>query len=146
MCGGIGFSIKEISDQELVQFYNEQEIKDFRKDNQATSFFWSAKPVLPIQQDSMIKLYHWGNRDKSIKLPLTGWVQEESVLAGRWQYLNPRPVIILAQRGCEKNKWFNIKNGLAGIFVQDRVYMLTREATDQYLDFTGHPRMPVINS
>ncbi|PIZ99207.1 MAG: hypothetical protein COX77_02195 [Candidatus Komeilibacteria bacterium CG_4_10_14_0_2_um_filter_37_10] len=143
MCGGIGFTIQEISDQELAQFYTSEEIESFRKKQEATSFFWSAHPILPIKQDDKTILRPWGNRDKSVKLPLTGWAQEESVTAGRWQYLKPQRVKILAERGCEKKKWFKVNNGLAGILIQDRVYMLTREASDQYFKLTGHPRMPI---
>lgn len=108
-------------------------------------------PQLPIQRpdDAAWELVLWGNRDDELsRLPRTGWAREESVAAGKWRGLQPEPVIIPAQRGCEKGVWFPVSAGLRGLLVMDEhrtphVYMLTRAATDDYAALTKHDRMPI---
>lgn len=108
-------------------------------------------PQLPIQRtaQSEWELVLWGNRDDPVsRLPCTGWAREESVLAGKWQGYQPEPVIIPAQRGCEKGVWFPVSVGIQGLLVADEhrtphVYMLTRAATPEYTALTKHDRMPI---
>ncbi|MFH1668014.1 MAG: hypothetical protein ABH884_03270 [Candidatus Komeilibacteria bacterium] len=144
MCGGVGFRIERISENELRQFYSPDELKEIKNNGQATSFFWSAKPVLPVQEKNEVRLYNWGNRDKEIKLPTTGWAKQESLKQGKWNHLEPKIVNIVAEQGYEKGVWFKIKKGLKGVLVKNRVYMLTQPADHDYQELTKHDRMPIV--
>lgn len=149
MCGGISFSLSEVSEDELLEYFTPEEVERFKKSGLVRSFFWNRRPMLPVKENpnDRTKLYDWGNRDKNVDLPVTGWAKEESLKAGKWLWLKPQPVFIPANEGFEKGVWFKINQGLKGIKVekgdQKRVYMLTRKATQQYLTKTRHDRMPI---
>lgn len=151
MCGGIGFSFSATKEDDLKRFFKPEEIDSFKKSGEVQSFFWQEKPVLPVKTETGVKLYGWGNRDKNIDLPKTGWARSESLASKKWERLNPETVIIPARRGYEKKIWFNLTGGVLGILVKrpDRevVYMVTEEADDAYKELTKHDRMPaIINS
>ncbi|MDD2752886.1 MAG: hypothetical protein PHN59_07105 [Candidatus Omnitrophica bacterium] len=148
MCGGIAFKINKISKKELARYYSEKEIEKINKTGEAQSFFWSKKPVLPVEKDRKVGLVDWGNRDKEIDLPKTGWAKQESINDGKWQYLNPEFVKIPIERGFEKGVWFEPKSkNFQGLMVaQDKikkVYMITKTASPNYLKLTKHNREPV---
>ncbi len=148
MCGGIGFGYKRIPYEELKRYFSNQEIKKFESQERINTFFWSPHPVLPVENGNQIKLLDWGNRDKNIDLPQTGWAKQESLDKGKWDYLHPRTIKIPAQFGYEKGIWFEIKNGISGIKINknnlSRVYMITKQASNKYLKLTGHYREPVL--
>jgi len=149
VCGGIGFSYSDIKKDELSDFYTSDEINEFKRDGEVRSYFWQKRPVLPIIVESGIKLFDWGNRDKNIKLPKTGWARIESVIENKWKYLHPTEVIILARRGYEKKVWFDIKNGIKGLLVErdgrEVVYMITEKADKEFMANIPHDRMPLLS-
>jgi hypothetical protein len=120
------------------------------------SVYWGrGAPVVPAvigegeeEEIAIPQLFMWGNRDKDLPLPATGWARVESLEAGKWSYLRPVPVVIPVTYGVEKGRWFPIEHGIRGVLVErddlQRVYMLTREATPDFLDATRHERMPVL--
>lgn len=146
MCGGITYDVEKIPEDELKKFYTIEQIKLFKKNKMISSFFWDKKPILPIKENNNITLFEWGNRDKNIKLPKTGWAKNESIERGKWKYLNPKKVKIPATKGYEKQVWFDLKGDIEGILVEKndtkRVYMVTKEADINYLKKTKHNRMP----
>jgi hypothetical protein len=146
MCGGVGFKIKNISDQELKKYYSPELIKRFRASDRLESFFWYKDAVLPIKTKEGTQLKLWGNKDAKIKLPQTGWAKEESLQAGKWDYLHPEPVVIPVDSGYEKKTWFDFLSGTKGILVkhgpEERVYMITAAASAEYKKATGHDREP----
>lgn len=150
MCGGIGFNPNLISEEELLRFFTQEEVDYFFKTGEAQIFFWSIRPVLPAETAGAVHLFDWGNRDKNIDLPKTGWARIESLEAGRWNYLNPVEVIIPASRGYEKKIWFNTPDKLKGVIVEkdgnQRIYMITKPADQDYINLTGHDRMPVFKN
>jgi len=149
MCGGIAFKISKIPKAELDKFYSELEIVDQIKKDQAQSYFWSKRPVLPIEDSNRnIKLYDWGNRSEEVKLPKTGWAKQESIEQGWWQQYKPKFVTIPAEKGYEKGVWFDLSGrGFEGIAVKDkkdeRVYMITKPASQEYKNLTHHDREPI---
>ena len=148
MCGGIVYNMMKIPKKELKKFYDDKEIARFEESGKFESYFWSQKPVLPIEKEGKVELKSWGNRDKDIELPKTGWAKVESIEAGKWKYLNPKPVSILADRGYEKGVWFETKKGeFKGLLINkdknERVYMITKPADKNYLELTKHNREPV---
>jgi hypothetical protein len=146
MCGGVGFKIKNISDSELKKYYSPELIKRFKEQDKIESFFWYKQAVLPVKRESKIELHAWGNKDSKVKLPKTGWAKEESLKQGKWNYLHPEIVDLPVDSGYEKKIWFDFLEGTKGILVKngkdERVYMITREASDEYREKTGHDRMP----
>jgi len=148
MCGGIGFKISQIPKSELMRFYGAEKAEILAKKGIIESKFWDSQPVLPVIESGSVKLYDWGNRDKNINLPQTGWAKLESVEAGKWRHLHPERVQILVTKGYEKGVWFDIEGNLSGLKVAKdgikRVYMETKPADAEYQKMTGHDREPII--
>lgn len=144
MCGGVGYKIKKINEEELRKYYSDELIKRFKTTGQVESFFWHKKATLPINTKEGIQLRIWGNKDKETKLPPTGWARKESLEMGKWDYLSPELVDIPIDSGYEKKVWFDTPEGTKGLLVkkgkEERVYMLTEEASQEYKDKTGHDR------
>lgn len=146
MCGGIAFIFNDIPEEELSKFFLPEELAAFRAMGYAESFFWARRPVLPVMQASVTHLYDWGNREKDVDLPKTGWARIESIDAGKWKHLHPTSIIIPVKRGYEKKVWFDITGGIEGVLVEKngilRAYMLTVPASKNYEAETKHDRMP----
>ncbi|MCU0679599.1 MAG: hypothetical protein MUC28_04120 [Planctomycetes bacterium] len=147
MCGGVGFKIKNISDEELGKYYSPELVKRFKTGGRIESFFWHKNAVLPVKTKQGTQLKIWGNKDENIKLPKTGWAKSESLAAGKWDYLRPEPADIPVDAGYEKKTWFDLPQGAKGIVVkrgrEERVYMITKEASEEYKRQTGHGREPL---
>jgi hypothetical protein len=148
MCGGVRFKYDEKLEPVLAETYTSEQLQLARDAGVVTSVFWQARPLLPAILDGQVRLFDWGNRDDSLKLPKTGWVRIESMEAGKWKYLRPHEIIIPAFQGVEKKVWFGIEHGIRGFLVrrgdQERVYMLTLPPTPEYRALTGHDRMPAL--
>lgn len=147
MCGGVGFKIKNISDDELKKYYSPEYVRRMKAGGKAESFFWHKNAVLPVKSKNGAELKEWGNKDEQLKLPLTGWAKEESLKAGKWDYLKPEVVDVPVDSGYEKKTWFDFKGGTKGIIVKkngsEKVYMITKEASEDYKNETGHNREPL---
>lgn len=147
MCGGVGFKIKNISEEELRKYYSPELIKRFKTTGEVESFFWYKDAVLPVKTKTGIQLKIWGNKDEEIKLPKTGWAKIESLKTGKWDHLDPETLDIPVERGYEKKVWFDMPEGTKGILVkkgdEERVYMITEEADGNYKNKTKHERQPL---
>ncbi len=147
MCGGVGYKTRNIPEEELKKYYSPQLIERFKSSGRVESFFWHKDAVLPVRTKRGIQLKLWGNKDERLKLPKTGWAKEESLKGGRWDYLHPEPVDIPVDSGYEKKTWFDLPEGTKGIVVrhgeEERVYMVTKEASEEYRKETGHGREPL---
>lgn len=148
MCGGVRFHYDAAYESALGEAYSSTKLAQFREAGVIESLFWQPIPVLPVHSADRIHICAWGNRDKRIQLPQTGWVRQESLVAGRWDHLHPQPVTIPVIAGLEQKVWFGIDSGIAGIVVQhagtQHVYMLTQAPTAAFAELTGHDRMPVL--
>jgi len=146
MCGGFGVKLSRIPRQELNKFYDSSQINQFTKKGELTDFFWSQRPVLPVEIDDQTKLFDWGNRDEKEPFPKTGWAKKESIDDGKWNWQHPQKVHIPIDRGYEKGVWFDFPAGTDGLLVEkngeQRIYMITEPADKKYLEQTGHDRMP----
>lgn len=156
MCGGVIFPYKKVFAEALAQSFSPEELAEFERTGQVRSLYWQkGQPVLPVlagdeegDDSSGLTLVRWGNRDKEAPFPQTGWARVDSIEAGKWAHLKPQPVLIPVSYGVEKGKWFPIESGIMGVLVQrkgeERVYMLTGDATSEFLDVTRHERMPIL--
>ena len=155
MCGGVIFPYRREHRAMLEQLYSPDDVNAMEQSGAVRSVYWGrSEPVLPVllsdgeSSDEVPQLFLWGNRNKDLSLPQTGWARMESIAAGKWSYLRPAPVIIPVTHGVEKGKWFDITHGIRGLLVArgdlQRVYMLTEEANPEFLTVTGHDRMPVL--
>jgi hypothetical protein len=148
MCGGVRFKYDEKLEPALAEIYTAEQLDKARDQGYVESVFWQTRPVLPALVDGDLRLYDWGNRDDTLKLPKTGWVRVESLDAGKWNYLRPTEIVIPAFQGVEKKVWFGIDRGIRGFLVKrdgtERIYMLTLPPTAEYRALTGHDRMPAL--
>ena len=119
MCGGVRYTIKK----EIVRV-----------------FFPNPNAKLPIiMRDGNVSLLPWGRRkEQTGNLPLGGWARLESIDAGKWDYLRPRPVKIAVDAFMEKdhNKdshWCDMESGtfIQGLYAfknnEARIYVVTVE-------------------
>ena len=147
MCGGANFSVKNISQKELEKFYTSAQAQQIKQAGIFESFFWEKQPVLPISMPAGTQLRLWGNKSQGNNLPLTGWARIESLQSGKWDRWQPEPVDLPLERGYEKKAWFKFKRGAKGILVKneqdERVYIITQNASAEYRQATGHDREPV---
>lgn len=150
MCGAITVKYDPSFKDELLNFFSPQEIESFARTGEVIFAFWDKRPVLPIKQGGKIRFVEWGDRDGSLGLPKTGWARLESLQAGKWNHLSPKVVLVPAIKGCDKNVWFNLSSEIRAVLInkneQERVYMITEQASDEFLDLTGHDRMPRLMS
>ena len=148
MCGGIRFKYDDRMEPALSEVYTAQQLDRARAQGYVESVFWQPRPILPVLFDNQLRIYDWGNREESLKLPKTGWVRAESLEAGKWNYLRPRAITIPVFQGVEKKVWFGIDYGIRGFLVArdgvERVYMLTVPPSPEYKELTGHDRMPAL--
>ena len=147
MCGGVFTKLNRIPKKELEKRFSEKEIQKFEKNGGFESFFWSQMPLLPVENNETVELVAWGNRDAEVELPKTGWAKKESIDIGKWAYLKPTIVKIPVDKGFEKGVWFEPNGDFQGLRVnkdgKDRVYMITKNASEEYLKLTKHNRQPV---
>jgi hypothetical protein len=98
-----------------------------------------------LEADALNK-YHWGNRrGESPHLPCTAWTQIGTVEKGGWGDRRVEPVVIRATVGLDKGVWYRIRQGIAGVVVQDergcpRVYVLCEPSTHYYQVMTRGSR------
>lgn len=147
MCGGIIANLNKIPRSELSKYYSQEEIAKIKASGRFQSFFWDKQPILPIEDSGEVKLVDWGNRDKQVSLPQTGWAKQESVESGKWNHLKPTNIKIVADQGYEKGALFDFQDGARGILVRNKnhtkAYMITQSADEAYKKSTGHDRMPI---
>lgn len=152
MCGGIALNFSDVTEEELLLFFPPEAIAFLKRAGRVESFFWSLRPLLPVlfpgSRTGKPKLIDWGNREKEILLPRTGWARDESLQQGRWNHLRLQDVTIPARQGYEKKVWFDIADGIEGVLAEKdgivRAYMITVPADEAYEKLTGHDRMPKI--
>ena len=150
MCKGISI-LKARLTLELFERYELASRVAARGGEPELHFIYTDRVVaLPVFRDGQIEIIEWGSRgNKASKLPRTGWCKTESLEAGKWQWLEPQRVEILADFGLEKGVWFQVVQGIHGVVVHDEqerphVYMLTKPASHYYEMMTKHNRMPVL--
>lgn len=123
-------------------------IEYFLDCERVTVYFSQPGAELPVRErGGAIAFYHWGALGKyyfsndnlagwGAKFPEGGWASLQSIRAGKWDTLEPRPVRIMASRFVQMNSWqipcyFELKPGefiqglVANINFHHRVYVVT---------------------
>lgn len=146
MCGAVKVKLTPGLKSELKKYYSPLKMQEIEEKGEVDFAYWDKRPMLPIEQGKNIRLMDWGNRDKTLNLPKTGWARLESLEKGWWNHLHPKVVLIPAIQGCEKKVWFDLPSKIRAVVVkkedQQRVYMITVPATPDYQNLTKHDRMP----
>lgn len=118
MCGGVKYT----TNKETVRVY-----------------FPNPQAKLPILMNDGNLSLPWGRRkEQQGTLPLGGWARLDSIKAGKWDNVEPRPVKIIVDGFMEKdhNKeshWFNLEEGqfIQGLVAhyndEQRIYVVTVE-------------------
>lgn len=143
MCTSIRFGKFEIPEENILahglKFFGDEVRVNFR----------DANAFLPVVSNGNNLLIEWGSKDQNSHLPRTGFCKNESLTAGKWQWLNPCPVTILAGFGLINGVWFQVRQGIRGVNLKDEkgnfhVYILTMPSTHYFKTMTGSLRMPVL--
>lgn len=142
MCLNIRFSCFEFTDEQL------KELQGFRTGDEIRMNVNHPQALLPIEHNGENRLVPWGNKTNP-KLPRTGYCKEESLQSGKWRWLQPEPVKILAAFGQTNGVWYQVRQGIQGILIYDEdeqphCFMLTQPSTHYFKIMTGKERMPIL--
>ena len=116
--------------------------------DQVKVYFTHQYAVLPVLYWGNPRLIRWGNK-RHPQLPRSYFCKMESYDAGKWNWLQPLPLTILASAALVNGIWFQIRQGIQGLVVQDQAgfqycYILTQVSTHYFKTMTGAGRMPVL--
>ncbi len=82
MCGGIGYKISKFTKKQLKEYFSEEQITKAESSGNIQVHFWSPKAIIPVIISDKHALVEWGNKDKNLHLPKTGWAREKSIDQG----------------------------------------------------------------
>ena len=142
MCNAIKFDRFEFSDEEL------QAVSLKVLGEEVKVSFTDSLPYLPVFYQGRNQLVFWGNK-KTTKFPRTGFCRKESLLAGKWSFLRPKKVLVLASSALVNGVWFQVRKGIEAVLITDSnykmyCYILTQDSTHYFKIMTGSDRMPVL--
>lgn len=142
MCVLIRFNCFEFTDFELEGLAAKRSGEEIRMHVN------DVNALLPVQWQGRNQLLPWGSKGQS-RLPKTGFCKVESLAAGKWAWLNPEEIHIIASFGWANGVWFQVRQAVKGIVVRSpsgtpHCYMLTQPATHYFKIMTGAERMPVL--
>ena len=142
MCKVIRFSKFVISDEQFEKF----QLESIR--NEILVNVYDKRPYLAIEYRGQNYLVLWGGGYNS-GLPETGFCKIESFKKGKWSYLKPKKVLILASTACTNGIWYQVRLGIEGLLVKDknknpRVFVFTQSSTHYFKTMTGAERMPIL--
>jgi hypothetical protein len=142
MCTGVRFQIADFAPEVLKPH------RLLISQGEARVNFSQTRAVLPVLYRGQALLLPWGNR-LAEGVPRTGYCTFESFQSGKWQWLHPEPVTILASAGLSQGTWFQVRQGISGIVVKDprgglHCYMMTQPSTHYFRTMTGADRMPLL--
>ncbi|QDU82800.1 hypothetical protein Pla110_45630 [Polystyrenella longa] len=115
---------------------NQSGLSAFRRGSGDLEYHFSFKqrsPCLPVWTEGQLSI-----------LPWAGYCPRESLDAGCWSERQPESVEIVATLCCDKGIWFTVNEGIRGVLVARRVYVITAPASHYYRIMTRHDRMPVL--
>ena len=142
MCQAIRFMKDEFSDEVLQKYHLEV------SGNEVRVYCTKKDSLLPVFLNGQNQLVKWGSKE-NLKIPRTGFCKIESFDAGKWLWLHPLPVTIIASSALVNGVWFQVKQGIRGLFLTsergtEHCYMLTQPSTHYFRTMTGAERMPVL--
>ena len=142
MCQAIRFMKDEFSAVVLQNHHLEVNGDEVR------IYFTKPGALLPVLLNGQNQLIPWGNQ-ANLKIPRTGFCKTESFTAGKWTWLHPKPVTIIASSALVNGVWFQVKQGIQGLLLNSELdtqhcYMLTQPATHYFKTMTGADRMPIL--
>jgi len=128
---GVSLSWRELTD-DIVHRYRLTSI--CRGDGEPEYLFlWRAQNRrLPVWVENQLLI-----------LPWHGFCRLEDLEAGHWSHRCPVRVEIPATLGQDKGVWYPIREGINGVLIHRKVFMLTQVSTHYYKIMTRNPRMPM---
>lgn len=133
MCIAIEFNKYEIPLREHHKFRIDGEL--------ARVSIVDSSPLLAVKGFGGNRVVSWGNSKLF-------HCRKESLVAGKWRYLKPESVEIIANRAQTHGIWFQVKEGIRGVLINtplgEECYILTEPATHYFKTMTGSDRMPVL--
>ncbi len=142
MCQAIRFMKDEFSNEVLQKHHLEVSGDEVR------IYFAKQGALLPVLMNGQNQLVGWGNKE-NLKIPKTGFCKIESFETGKWAWLHPIPVNIIASSALVNGVWFQVKQGIQGLIIKSELgtrhcYMLTQPSTHYFKTMTGAERMPLL--
>lgn len=133
MCSGISLSWRDVPDALIKRHGLHDRIctRSEGADREIQFLRRHRKPLVPAWRDSQLNIYPWGHHLRAESLA-DGFLADDAM-----------EVVIPASMGVDKGVWFQIREGLKGVFVRGRVHMLTKPASHYYRIMTRSRRMPV---
>lgn len=142
MCQGIALPIHEIPEAMLARLADRIVQRDPEAGREIQFLFRHPRRLLPVSVDNQLRIMEWGCRRGP--LPVPGWCHREWLESGLWLQLQPQPATIVATLALERGVWYQIREGIQAVVVQNHVYMLTEPASHYYRIMTRNNRMPVL--
>jgi hypothetical protein len=143
MFGGVALAVSEVPLVLLEDPDLQRRIHERGGEREIRFLFRDHTPCLPVWHNGELKLVAWGNRrGQSRRLPCTGCTWLSTVEAGE-------PVIVPASMGLENGVWYQIREGIRGLLIEDelgipRVYLICEPASHYYRVMTRSDWMPVL--
>jgi hypothetical protein len=149
MCHGISVPIHEIPEAMISRHRLTDRIvqRDPDAGREIQFIYRHSRPLLPVYLDNQLRIIEWGCRRG--RLPTAGWCHNEWIESGDWQQLRPQRATIVAALALERGVWYQVKEGIQAVVVQDwqrqlHAYMLTEPASHYYRIMTRNNRMPIL--
>jgi hypothetical protein len=137
---GIALPLSDVSEVLIEQHGLQRLIHDRGGEREIQFLRRVRQPILPVWHDGQLRIVAWGGQPPS-RCGLT-WLR--TLEAGDWQPYEPEAVDIPAAAGLERGVWFRIRQGVRGLLVDDRAFVLIEPSTHYYRVMTKSRRMPLL--
>jgi hypothetical protein len=134
MFQGISLSFHSLPDS-ILNTAPDLDERTHRRNEKADPEVWfllrDRMPLLPVWWEGQLRLVTWGRCRP--KLPGLWQCPRADLEAGKWSRWEPKAVQIPADFGRDSGVWFDIREGLEGVVIQEkpgrrRMYSLSRQA------------------
>lgn len=93
------------------------------------------------QRPRVLPVWHYG---RLVIMPWAGWCPLEELESRAWSERRPKQADIPATYCVDRGIWYQVKEGIRGVIVQNQVYPITQPASHYYRVMTRSERMPLL--
>lgn len=137
---GIALSLSDVPELLIEQHGLTRLIHDRGGERELRFLRRVRQPILPVWHDGQLRIVAWGGQPPA-QCGLT-WLR--TLEAGEWRSYEPEPVEIPAAAALENGVWYRVRQGIQGLLVGQRVFVLVQPSTYYYRVMTRSRRMPVL--